>query len=101
MKHILQIDFPHDGAFGEAFTNAFIDLADDIKVEDGLIWKIWTENKETKEAGGIYLFDTKENAEQYAQKHMKRLRSFDYVDIRAKIFEVNEALSVITKAKLD
>ncbi|MGB5867182.1 MAG: monooxygenase [Arcobacteraceae bacterium] len=101
MKHILQIDFPHDGAFHEALTNAFIDLADDIKTEDGLIWKIWTENEETKEAGGIYLFDSKESAEKYAQKHLQRLRAFDYTEIRAKIFEVNEALSNITKAKLD
>jgi len=100
MKYILQVDFPHDGAFKEALADAFTDLAEDIKTEDGLIWKIWTENEETKEAGGIYLFDSKENAEKYSQKHIKRLESFDYTNIRAKIYEVNEKLSAITKAQI-
>jgi len=101
MKYILQVDFPHDGLFKEALENAFTDLANDIKTEDGLIWKIWTENEDTKEAGGVYLFNSKENAKKYQEKHTKRLQSFGYVNIRAKIFEVNEALSNITKAKLD
>ena len=45
MSYILQVDFPHDGIFGEEFSNAFKDLATDISNEVGLIWKIWTENK--------------------------------------------------------
>ena len=57
MKYLLQVDFPHDGIFGEKMAEAFEDLAKDIANEDGLIWKIWTENEATKEAGGIYLFD--------------------------------------------
>ena len=48
MSYILQVDFPHDGIFGEEFSNAFKDLATDISNEVGLIWKIWTENKEEK-----------------------------------------------------
>lgn len=100
MKYILQVDFPHDGVFAEEFSKAFIDLAEDIKTEDGLIWKIWTENKENKEAGGIYLFDNESDAKRYLDKHTKRLESFGYTDIRAKIFNVNESLSLITKAKL-
>jgi hypothetical protein len=31
-------------------------LAGDIAAEDGLIWKIWTENRHEKRAGGIYLY---------------------------------------------
>lgn len=100
MKYLLQVDFPHDGIFGKEFSEAFVDLAEDIKKESGLIWKIWTENKETKEAGGVYLFDNESDAKRYLDKHTKRLESFGYSNIRAKIFNVNEPLSLITKASL-
>ncbi len=98
MNYILQVDFPHDGIFGEEFSKAFVDLANDIAFEDGLLWKIWTENEQTKEAGGIYLFSNEEDAKRYLKKHTNRLESFGYKNIRAKIFSVNEPLSLITKA---
>ena len=100
MKYILQIDFPHEGSFGEEFSKTFTELAKDISQEAGLVWKIWTENEESKEAGGIYLFDNKNDANRYLDKHTKRLESFGYTNIRARIFEANEALSHITKATL-
>ena len=100
MKYILQVDFPHDGIFGEVMSEAFTDLAKDIAQEEGLIWKIWTENEAAKEAGGIYLFDNEEDAQRYLKKHTERLNSFGYTDIRAKIFAVNEALSRLSKASL-
>lgn len=31
--------------------------------------QVWTENAETKEAGGVYLFDTRENAQAYITMH--------------------------------
>ena len=97
---VLQIDFPSSGPFGADMTQAFTPLAQDITQEAGLIWKIWTENEKAKEAGGIYLFDNIADANRYLEKHTKRLESFGYTNIRAKIFEANEALSSITKAKL-
>jgi len=100
MKYILQVDFPHTGPFGEEFSGAFSDLATDIASESGLIWKIWTENEETKEAGGIYLFDNIDDAKRYLEKHTKRLESFGYTNIRGKIFAANEPLSKITRAAL-
>jgi hypothetical protein len=98
MSYILQVDFPHDGIFGEEFSKAFVDLANDISKEEGLIWKLWTENEETKEAGGIYLFSNEAHAKRYLDKHTKRLESFGYTNIRGKIFKVSEALSKITNA---
>jgi hypothetical protein len=98
MNYLLQVDFPHDGIFGEEFSKAFVDLANDISKEEGLIWKIWTENENSKEAGGIYLFSNEFDAKRYLEKHTKRLESFGYKNIRAKIFSVNEPLSKITKA---
>lgn len=98
MSYILQVDFPHDGIFGEEFSKAFVDLANDISKEEGLLWKLWTENEETKEAGGIYLFSNEADAKRYLDKHIKRLESFGYINIRGKIFKVNEALSKVTNA---
>lgn len=95
MKYLLQVDFKMDGPFGEEMTKAFNDLAKSINNEPGVIWKIWTENATTKESGGIYLFETKEDAEKYLDMHSARLASFGITEIRSKIFQVNEALSLI------
>lgn len=100
MRYILQIDFPHNGPFKEEFSEAFSDLAHEISTQKGLIWKIWTENEETQEAGGIYLFETLDDANTYLDFHTKRLKSFGYANIRGKIFSANEKLSKITKANL-
>lgn len=100
MKYLVQVDFPHQGPFKDELTKALEGLAQDIATEEGLIWKIWTENEENKEAGGIYLFDNLNDAKRYLEKHTTRLQSFGYTDIRGKIFNVNEALSLIDKAPL-
>lgn len=50
---LLQIDFPHEGPFGEEMTAMMRDLAKDIATEKGLVFKLWTENEMTKEAGDI------------------------------------------------
>jgi len=99
MKHILQVDFPYSGPFGDEMTNAMEGLAQDIAGESGLIWKIWTENEEDKIAGGIYLFDNIEDAKRYLEKHTQRLESFGFSEIRGVIFKVNEALSAIDNFK--
>lgn len=93
MTILVQMDFPTEGPFGEQMTEAFQSLAETIKEEEGFIWKIWTENEATKEAGGIYLFETTEDADRYVAMHTKRLESFGIRDIRVKQFNVNLSLS--------
>ena len=94
---VLQIDFPSSGPFGADMSQAFTPLAHDIAQEAGLIWKIWTENADTKQGGGIYLFEDIENANRYLTKHTERLNSFGIENITAKIFDVNVPLSQIDK----
>ncbi len=53
MPTLLQIDFPMDGPWGDEMTAAFGGLAEDIAATAGLRWKIWTQNRETGEGGGI------------------------------------------------
>ncbi len=98
--YLLQVDFKMEGPFGEEMANSFQELARSINNEEGVIWKIWTENEETKESGGVYLFQTKESAEKYLTMHTARLTSFGIRDIRGKIFKVNEALSTINHAPI-
>lgn len=97
---LLQIDFPFNGPFGEEMTQAMNGLAQDIAQENGLIWKVWTENEQTKKAGGIYLFTDEENAKRYLAKHSARLEGFGVTGINAEIFDVNQELSAIDHAPL-
>ena len=97
MPVLLQIDFPSTGPFAQEMTQAFTSLAESINQETGLIWKIWTENADTKQGGGIYLFEDIENANRYLTKHTERLNSFGIENITAKIFDVNVPLSQIDK----
>ncbi|SDK26887.1 Putative mono-oxygenase ydhR [Actinopolyspora mzabensis] len=100
MPCLLQIDFPTQGPFGAAMTEAFTELAESIDGEPGLLWKIWTENRETAEAGGVYLFESHETAQRYLRKHTERLTGFGITGITAKVFDVNESLSRINHAPL-
>lgn len=95
MAYLLQVDFKMEGPYGEEMAQQFADLAASINEEPGMIWKIWTENAAAQEAGGIYLFASKTTAENYLTMHSKRLASFGIIDIRGKIFEVNETLSMM------
>ncbi|MBS4215141.1 monooxygenase [Neobacillus rhizophilus] len=96
MAYVLQVDFNMNGPFGNEMAEAFSDLAKSINEEPGFVWKIWTESPETNEAGGIYIFETKETAEQYLDMHSKRLADFGITKVNAKIFAINSKLTEIT-----
>ncbi|MFS0574632.1 monooxygenase [Sporosarcina sp. 179-K 3D1 HS] len=100
MTYILQVDFQHDGPFGDNMVAAFTELAESINEEQGFIWKIWTENEETKEAGGIYLFETEEDAERYLAMHTDRLTGFGVPAVNAKIFKTNAVLSKLNRGPI-
>lgn len=100
MAYILQVDFSMDGPFGDEMAAAFSDLAKSINEEEGMLWKIWTENAEAQEAGGIYLFETKQSAEKYLDMHTKRLAGFGIAPVNGKIFATNVALTEINKGPI-
>ncbi|AKG03810.1 monooxygenase [Salimicrobium jeotgali] len=95
MTYILQMDFDMDGPFGEEMAEGFAGTAESINEEKGFLWKVWTENPDTKEAVGIYAFETKEAAEKYLEKHSARLEEFGVTSIRSKLFRMNETLTKI------
>jgi hypothetical protein len=65
-----------------------------------LTWKLWTENPQTGRVGGIYQFENGEAAERYRRKHLARLAGFGITGIDTRSFEVNTALSRITRAPI-
>ena len=97
---LVQFDFPYSGPWGAEMAGAMGDLARDIAGEEGLVWKIWTENQEEGRAGGIYVFETPEAAAAYRDKHAARLAEFGITGINALMFDVNDGLSKITRAPL-
>ena len=93
MAKLLIIDFSYPGPFGNQMAEQLSGLANSIAEEPGFIWKTWTENESTKEAGGVYLFADEETATAYMEKHTARLKALGISDIRIKLFDVNETLS--------
>ncbi|GLT14078.1 monooxygenase [Vibrio algivorus] len=97
MTTLLQVHFSFEGPFGHDMSDALQDLAESINQEPGFISKIWTENQEQKEAGGIYLFEDKASAQAYLDMHSARLKKFGVQKVHAKFFNVNKKLSHINK----
>lgn len=97
---LLQFDFPFAGPWGAELGTAMHELALDIAGEDGLLWKIWTENRAAGRAGGIYLFDDPTSAERYRTRHTARLQAFGVEGIVAHSFAVNAALTHTTRGPL-
>lgn len=100
MSVIMYVDFPHNGPFGEELKNELSELSKSINNEPGLIWKIWTENQADKTAGGVYLFDTRVNAEKYLTMHSERLTKWGYTNIRGQVYEANEGLTAINNGPI-
>ena len=99
MATLLVFEFPSEGPFGDAAAQAYRGLAQDIAGEPGLVWKVWTEDPDRKVAGGAYLFETGEQARAYTEKHSTRLAGFGISGIDVRSFEVNDALSAITRGR--
>lgn len=97
MSKLVQFDFKFKGPFGDELTKAMEGLARSINEEPGFIWKIWTENSQTGEAGGIYVFSDEPAARAYIDKHTERLRGFGIAEVNVKLFDINEALTRVTK----
>ncbi|QKF64867.1 monooxygenase [Campylobacter corcagiensis] len=98
---ILQIHFDYSGGYGDDMYKQSKELAQSINDEPGFLWKIWTESKEDGIAGGIYAFDSRKNAQKYADMHTKRLEEFGIAkNFKYEILDVNDNLSQITNFKL-
>ncbi len=96
---LLIFDFPN-AEFGEARTEALKTLAEDIARQPGLLWKIWTEDREAGRAGGVYLFESRAAAEAYHAMHAQRLVARGVTGIEATYRDVNGTLSRIDRGPI-
>lgn len=99
MSTALLFRFPFPGPWGKELTEVSRGLANDIAAEDGLIWKIWLEDRDIGQAGGIYLFQDAATAARYREKHERRLSAMGLTGVVANAYSVNAELSVLTLAR--
>lgn len=73
-----------------------------IAQQPGLCWKIWIGDEDRSEVGGIYLFESDKAARSFVNgpvfEQIKNNPAFKRVE--AKLFDVNEECSAITRAPL-
>ncbi|MGA2488843.1 MAG: YdhR family protein [Anaerolineales bacterium] len=81
---------------------AWLGAAQPIADVPGLQWKVWLMNETEHEAGGIYLFESEAAAQSYlAGPIVAALKSSPAIsNISAKLFDVLESHSAITRAPL-
>ncbi|GAB3517186.1 monooxygenase [Photobacterium alginatilyticum] len=101
MRKLLQVDFNFQGPFGEEMSVLLKELAESINHEPGMIWKIWTENAQTQQGGGVYLFEDEQTALAYLEMHTARLQQMGITDVRGIVFDINEPLSQINKGPIN
>ncbi|GAA1391341.1 monooxygenase [Luteococcus peritonei] len=100
MAVLVQVNFPMQGPWGDEMAEAFQGLAESINAEPGFLWKVWIENQAEQRSGGIYLFETLEDAQAYVAMHTERLSGFGITGVEVRYFDVNEPLSLLNHASL-
>ncbi len=95
---ILQIKFTFDLSLSE-YENLCRSVAPLIAGVSGLRWKVWVLNEQEREAGGIYLFATEQEMNDYvAGPFVGKLKSHPAIrNVRIAKFEVMEDLTSITR----
>jgi len=96
---LLKIDYLFSGPWGAEMAEEYSDLAHRIAAVPGLIWKVWTENRESGEAGGVYLFEDEASLDAYLGGKIVRMEASGIKGIRARKYDVNERLTQITKGR--
>ena len=100
-RTIVQINFQFTSTPTE-FDALVTPLAEPIGATPGLAWKIWLMNEDSKEAGGIYLFENRETAQAYLSSQLIRDLAAHptIVHVIVKLFEPLDKLSKITRGPL-
>jgi hypothetical protein len=95
------MDYAFSGPWGDEMAADYSELAHRIAAVPGLIWKIWTENRDTGDAGGLYLFKDEPSLDAYLEAKIQRMKAAGIEGLRVKKFDINEPLTRITRGRLD
>jgi len=95
---ILQVNFKLNVSIAE-YESICDSFAPHLTNIPGMRWKIWLLNEQEGEAGGLYLFDTQESLDAYlAGPVIAQVKALPAIrDITAKVFDVMEDVTAITK----
>jgi len=100
-KTILQVNYGFTSSLSD-HKELVTPLAEPISAVPGLVWKVWLMNEVDKEAGGIYLFESRDSAEGFMSS--QAIADFaaqpSITNINAKMFNPDESLSQITRGPL-
>ena len=101
-KKILQINYKFKVPRSD-FEKATFDRAKPLANVKGLLWKIWIVNENTKEAGGIYLFDDESSVKAFLEGNfVAELKKNPIIsDIEAKIFDVIARHTKVTRGPVE
>jgi Putative mono-oxygenase ydhR len=100
-KTILQINYKFNSSRAE-HTALVTPMAEYIAAVPGLVWKVWLMDESEHEAGGIYLFESSEEAQAFVSS--EAITGFaghpSLTAFSVKMFEAVESLSNITRGPL-
>ena len=100
-QKVLQVNLKFNVARTD-LESAWLGAAQPIADTPGLLWKVWLMNEPEQEAGGIHLFEDKGAVQAYLDGPIvAMLKSSPAVsDISARVFDVLEAHTAITRGPL-
>lgn len=100
-QKILQVNMKFKIPRGD-LEQAYNQAAQPIADVPGLLWKVWLMNEADRETGGIYLFESQAAVNAYlAGPIVASLKANPaFTDLSAKVFDVMEGQSQITRAPL-
>ena len=99
-KIVLQINYKI-GSSRADFIALLTPMAEPIASFPGLLWKIWLLNEAEHEAGGIYLFESRETAQGFVDNAVTGFAAQPMIsDLKTKFFEPDEVLSKVTRGPL-
>lgn len=100
-KTILQINYKFNSSRAD-HTALVTPMAEYIAAVPGLAWKVWLMNEAEHEAGGIYLFESAEEAQAFVSSApvMGFAAHPSLTAFSVKMFEAVESLSKITRGPL-
>ena len=99
-KTIVQINYKINASLAD-FTAFVTPMAEPIGSFPGLLWKIWLVNEAEHEAGGIYLFESREAAQVFVDNPVKDFAAHPMIGaLNSKFFEPDEVLSKVTRGPL-
>ena len=69
----LVMEYPAHGPAADALARTLREMMDELPVIPGLCWKIWTEDADRGQVGGIYRFADSLSARAYRDRQAARL----------------------------